>query len=80
VFHLHCFHLLPTADPRNPPERLKQRMERRNILLTKDDGHAASGIQILWKARWAAGQKPAIVAPRTNQSGKGTGVADAVLS
>lgn len=48
-----------------------------NILLTNDDGYAASGIQILRNALVAAGHNAVIVAPRTNQSGKGTGVADA---
>jgi 5'/3'-nucleotidase SurE len=48
-----------------------------NILLTNDDGYTASGIQILRSALLAAGHNTIIVAPRTNQSGKGTGVADA---
>jgi 5'/3'-nucleotidase SurE len=48
-----------------------------NILLTNDDGYAAPGIQILRNALVAAGHNAVIVAPRTNQSGKGTGVADA---
>ena len=47
-----------------------------NILLTNDDGYSASGIQILRSALVAAGHNAVIVAPRTNQSGKGTGVAD----
>jgi 5'/3'-nucleotidase SurE len=47
-----------------------------NIVLTNDDGYAASGIQILRSALVAAGHNAVIVAPRTNQSGKGTGVAD----
>jgi 5'/3'-nucleotidase SurE len=48
-----------------------------NILLTNDDGYTAPGIQILRSALVAAGHNAVIVAPRTNQSGKGTGVADA---
>ena len=48
-----------------------------NILLTNDDGYSATGIQILRRALVAAGHTAIIVAPRTNQSGKGTGVADA---
>lgn len=47
------------------------------ILLTNDDGYSAPGIQILRSALVAAGHNAVIVAPRTNQSGKGTGVADA---
>lgn len=47
-----------------------------NILLTNDDGYSAPGIQILRRTLVAAGHTAVIVAPRTNQSGKGTGVAD----
>lgn len=48
-----------------------------NIVLTNDDGYSAPGIQTLRSALVAAGHTAVIVAPRTNQSGKGTGVADA---
>jgi 5'/3'-nucleotidase SurE len=45
-----------------------------NILLTNDDGYNAPGIQVLRNALVAAGHNAVIVAPRTNQTGKGTGI------
>jgi 5'/3'-nucleotidase SurE len=45
-----------------------------HILLTNDDGFSTPGIQLLRDALLAAGHFPVIVAPRTDQSGRGTSV------
>ena len=45
-----------------------------SIVLTNDDGYDQPGIQILRNALVAAGHNAVIVAPLTNQSGKGTGL------
>lgn len=43
-----------------------------NILVTNDDGYTAPGIRALRRALTAAGHNVTVVAPRTDQSGKGT--------
>lgn len=47
---------------------------RLTIVLTNDDGYDQPGIHILRDALVAAGHNAVIVAPLTNQSGRGTGV------
>jgi 5'/3'-nucleotidase SurE len=43
-----------------------------NILITNDDGFAAAGIEILYEILTAAGHHVTLVAPKEQQSGKGT--------
>ncbi|GAA3649605.1 5'/3'-nucleotidase SurE [Nocardioides ginsengisoli] len=46
-----------------------------DIVLTNDDGYAAPGINAVYAALNAAGHHVAMVAPATNQTGKGGGMA-----
>ncbi|MEB3148202.1 MAG: 5'/3'-nucleotidase SurE, partial [Sphaerospermopsis sp.] len=45
-----------------------------NILLVNDDGYEAKGIDVLYNALVAAGHNVIFVAPKTQQSGKGTSI------
>ncbi|MDB9309469.1 5'/3'-nucleotidase SurE [Aphanizomenon sp. CS-733/32] len=45
-----------------------------NILLVNDDGYQAKGIDVIYNALVAAGHKVILVAPKTQQSGKGTSI------
>ncbi|MEA5504628.1 5'/3'-nucleotidase SurE [Halotia wernerae UHCC 0503] len=45
-----------------------------NILLVNDDGYQAKGIDVLYKALTAAGHNVILVAPKDQQSGKGTSI------
>jgi 5'/3'-nucleotidase SurE len=47
-------------------------LEPLNILLVNDDGYQAEGIQTLYDALVAAGHQVTLVAPKAQQSGKGT--------
>ncbi|QEI43442.1 3-phytase [Dolichospermum sp. UHCC 0315A] len=45
-----------------------------NILLVNDDGYQAKGIDVIYNALVAAGHNVILVAPKTQQSGKGTAI------
>ena len=45
-----------------------------NILLVNDDGYQAKGIDVIYNALVAAGHNVILVAPKTQQSGKGTSI------
>ncbi|PMB25643.1 5'/3'-nucleotidase SurE [Fischerella thermalis] len=45
-----------------------------NILLVNDDGYQAEGIKVLYEALVAAGHRVTLVAPKQQQSGKGTAI------
>ncbi|WP_244329313.1 5'/3'-nucleotidase SurE [Tolypothrix sp. PCC 7910] len=55
-------------------DEIKPASKPLNILLVNDDGYQAKGIDVIYKALTAAGHNVIIVAPKDQQSGKGTSI------
>ncbi|MBD2199935.1 MULTISPECIES: 5'/3'-nucleotidase SurE [Calothrix] len=55
-------------------DEIKPASKALNILLVNDDGYQAKGIDVIYKALTAAGHNVILVAPKDQQSGKGTSI------
>ncbi|BAY35300.1 phytase (plasmid) [Nostoc carneum NIES-2107] len=55
-------------------DEIKPASKPLNILLVNDDGYQAKGIDVIYKALTAAGHNVILVAPKDQQSGKGTSI------